>query len=565
MKSINIKAGLLVLYAATMTCGNVAAQIQTSTKVSSPIIVADRSQMIAGTDLSQTQMDAPMSTYTVQGNHYWITAQWRRDSVGGISHSIHQGALDSPYATTLWTKSTCYKPTGSLYCGSAAGYLFTQVVPSDVVELWIVNLYQPQPVDDGELLAFVHEERAGGTGGTSGNAEGKTRIGLAWSIDHGNTWKYLGRIISPFGDPVQHNIQGAPYIVKDGYFYVYFTDALPAGGLGIAIARASVNDVLTAARAGNLGTLLWKKIYNGQPNTEALGGAASAIAPWGITHTQAAYSTHTGKYYLPLTFLSWETSSGSGQWINSSVKIYESADAINWSASPAIVAADEQGATLRHTGGYQYCSIADQSGQPNAIVGQRFYLYCMKDPIIEAKYGGTASKNFGIYRWNVNLGASIDTFRQSYDFKSTQGPYWRYQRGDGVSILDMLWQTPYWAGTQAFNRIYSDSMHPGTSEMPALTWIAPRAGTVRIEGTARSADPAIGTNGDPNCGNGVAVAVMHNSTPIFNATVAAADTVGKSINTLRTVAAGDGIFFIVAPGADNYCDMTRFDPSVTYQ
>lgn len=527
--------------------------------VTSPVIVAPHTQMTAGS-LHETQLDAPISTYTVQGNRYWLSSQWDRGA-GKISHSIHGGGLDAPYAQHLWTKDTCARSSQG-YCVSAPGYAFTQLAHTDVVNLWFVSLYQPQPVDDGELLALIHEESVGMTGGTEQNREGKTRIGLAWSEDHGNTWSYLGRIISPYGDPQPHNIQGAPYVIKDGYFHVYFVDKVTtANGVhdGIAVARASVASVLQAARAGSLGSGLWKKYSNGSFTTDALGGVSSPIAPWGITHTQAAYSTHTGKYYLPLTFMTWPD--GAGGRVNSSVKLYESSDAVTWSASPALVLADEAPATLRAAAGYQYCSVADRDGAPNAQVGANFYVYCMKDAYLY-------STNFALYRWQVMtdpIGGHV--FRQSADFSSSQGPYWQYLRGDGTGPLQaMTWNAGgYWVGTDAYARVLSDGFHTGSTQMPVAAWVAPRTGTVRIEGTARSANPSLGANGLPNCGDGFSVGITHNSTAIGSVNIAAANTVGASFSLSRAVTAGDGLFFIAAPGANNYCDSVRFDPSIRYE
>lgn len=524
--------------------------------VSSPVIVASHDQMSAGA-LQQTQLDAPVSTYTVQGNRYWLASQW--DWSGRITHSLLGGGLDNPYGQVLWTKQTCARDAQG-FCVSSPGYAFTQIVPPAVAQLWFVNLYQPQPVDDGELLGFVHEERVNLSGGVDGNQEGKTRIGLAWSIDHGNTWTYLGRILSPFGDAEPHNIQGAPYVVKDGYFYVYFTDKVTTeSGVrsGIAVARASVASVLQAARAGSLGTGLWKKYNAGSFSTDGLGGVSSPIAPWGITHTQAGYSAQTGKFYLPLTFMTWQSGS---ERVNSSVKIYESTDAVTWSASPSIVVADERAGTLRADAGYQYCSIADRDGAPNAQLGDAFYLYCMKDPY-------PRSRNFAIYRWEVDTDATPgDGFRQSAQFTSTQGPRWEYLYGDGSGPLQaMTWASGYWVGSDPWTRVTYDGFHAGNHQMPVLAWVAPRSGTVRIEGTARSSHPSVDTDGLPNCGDGFAISIVHNSSQVAAGSVAAADTVGTSFSLVRNVVAGDGLFFIAAPGANNNCDSVRFDPSVRYQ
>jgi hypothetical protein len=344
------------------------------------------------------------------------------------------------------------------------------------------------------------------------------------------------------------NIQGAPYIVKDGYFYVYFVDSLSgvsppaAGSVGIGVARASVSDVVAAARAGNLGDSLWQKYYNGSFSQPALGGMSTAIAPWGITHTQAVHSNYTGKYYLSLTFMAW---SGG----NTSVKLYESTDAVNW--EPSYVLADEAAASQRPDGGYQYCSMVDRDGAPNGEVGQYFYVYCMKDPLKD-------QSNFALYRWEVNSGSSIDAYRQSADFSMTQGTVWRYQYGGWGPILDMTWQGDYWVGQDPWARIYPTLMHPGSPpQTPILKWTAPKAGTVFIGGTVRDADPG--------CGDGITASIVHNGTQIFTASIANGDTVGQSPNMRETVAQGDGLFFIVNPNSDNFCDMTAWDPSINYQ
>jgi hypothetical protein len=538
-KQALLSASFLLILAGTFISQVSRAQVVTASNITSPVISATHTQMTSNT-LAGTQLDAPISTYTVVGTRVWIASEWNLS--GGIKHSMLQGSLNSPYATQAWTKDTCHRGSNN-YCVNGPYTAFTSIVPSDVRELWFVNLYQPQP-NDGELLAFVHEEGAGGTGGVPGNLEGKTRIGLAWSSDNGNNWTYLGRIISPYGDPQPLNIQGAPYIVKDGYFYVYFTDSLSgtsSGSLGIGVARASVNGVIAAAKMGNLGTNLWQKYYNGSFSQPALGGISTPIGPWGITHTQAVHSSYTNKYYLALTFMAW---SGG----NTSVKLYESTDAVTWTLSYTL--ADETAASQQTNGGYQYCSMVDRDGLPNGEVGQYFYVYCEKDPLAD-------QSNFALYRWKVNLGTSIDAYRQSADFSTTQGPVWWYQYGGYGPLPNMTWQGTYWNGLDPWTRIYPDSMHPGTAELPVLKWVAPKAGTVFIGGTVRDADPT--------CGDGIGASVVHNGTQIFSASIANGDTVGQSPNMYETVAAGDGLFFIINPNSNNYCDMTRWDPSVTYQ
>lgn len=517
------------------------AQIATTARASSPVIVATQPQMQAAS-LTETQLDSPLSSFTEAGQRYWIATAWNRSGSGGLAHSLTEGGLDAPYQRVHWSKPTCNRNPSSNFCIAGANAMFTQFGHSDVLDLWFTSIHQPVP-GGPELLAFVHEERVAGSGGVETNREGRTRIGLAWSSDFGSSWNYLGRIASAYGDPQPLNIQGVPYLVKDGYFYIYFVDSTDGStsALGIATARAPVADVLAAARSGSLGSNLWKKHYNGAFAEPGLGGHTTPIAPWGITHTQAIHSSHTGKYYLALSFMSWTG-------IDSSVKLYESTDAVSWNLAQTV--ASEPAATLRPDSGYQYCSLIDRDGQPNAEAGQYFYLYCMKDPLL-----ATPSR-FAIYRWLVNVGNSVDTFRQSADFDSSQGPHWFYQRGT-TSILDATWQGSYWQGADSWTRLYADALHPGNSEIPVLKWVAPRAGTVLIEGTVRDADLS--------CGDGVDVSVVHNGSLIFNTPLANGDAVGVSLRRTRQVAAGDGLFFMLAARGDNYCDMTRWDPSITYQ
>lgn len=521
------------------------AMAQTPTPfVTSPIVVADRPSMTSGA-LADVQLDAPVSTYTVLGTRYWLSTGWKKSAPGGLRHALTSGDATHPYQQFGWVKDTCNRNvTGA--CVNGSGTAFTRFGATDVHDLWFVNLYQPQP-NNGGLLAFIHEERVGGSGGTPENPVGRTRIGLAWSADNGNTWTYLGRILSAYTDRQPHNIQGAPYVIKDGFFHVHYTDVVgDQGELGIAVARAQVSEVVAAARNGHLGQDLWHKYYNGAFTEPGLGGRATKLAPWGITHTQAIFSSQTQKYYMPLTFMAW-----GGR--NSTVTLYESPDALSW--TPSVTVADETAATLVPEGGYQYCSLLDVGGLPNAQSSAGFHLYCVKDPL-----SAPGTNNFGLYRWDVELASRSDRYRQSKEFPAAaQGPAWRYWAGTGSAMNDMTWNASqaYWVGSDAWARIYSNSMHPGSTEMPVLAWIAPKAGTVRVEGTLRDVDLS--------CGDGVSASVVHNSTEIFTASINNADTVGKSVNAQVTVAAGDGVFFIVSKNANHFCDGTRWDPSIRYQ
>jgi hypothetical protein len=143
------------------------------------------------------------------------------------------------------------------------------------------------------------------------------------------------------------------------------------------------------AAAQNATTTPWEKYQNGSWNSPGLGGACNSISIQdGITHTDAAYSTFTGKYYFILTSQDW---GGSDTWI----KLYESVDGINWTFAKTI--AEEPASALSGIGGYQYVTIVDQSGSDNGVVGQKFYVY---SGFIQA------GDNDTLLRWLVDLSDS---------------------------------------------------------------------------------------------------------------------------------------------------------------
>jgi hypothetical protein len=328
-------------------------------KVSPPSVVvtpADVAKTVINPGTSQQGdgiIDAPLTTFVVGVDRYWIHSDY-------LQHFKFSGTLDRPLQRRLWGKTSTQLFSNPTNAGG---------------NWWIVNTYQ----DPAGLLLFVHVESVGATAATTG----KGRIALAWSTNYAENCTYLGNVIAPYTDPnTDYNLEGVPYLVKDGYFYIYFKDLC-----GNAVARASVADVINAARSGTV--TAWKKYYNGNWDSEGLGGNCSPITiEDGISHTDAAYSTYTGKYYM---LMSRGNTNGEDTWIRMS----ESTDGIHWTAVKTIV--DQHASAV--TQGYQYVSIVDASGGiKNGTVGQKFYIYSAKDPYIPA--------TVSVERWLVDLGGS---------------------------------------------------------------------------------------------------------------------------------------------------------------
>ncbi|HVZ99302.1 MAG TPA: hypothetical protein VG841_03185 [Caulobacterales bacterium] len=310
------------------------------------------STYISYLDESRRYIDAPVTTFVRGGKRYWINSN-------AFETALYAGSLERPFQRLLWSRPTSEVISDPGRAGGA---------------YWITNLYQA----DNGILAFVHTEfpRVEGRRYKSGRG----RVGLAWSPD-GERFTYLGHIIRPFDDPSPRNVQGVPYLIKDGFFYIYYKDACEGGNN--AAARAPVRDVLAAAAARRI--TAWRKYFRGAWASPGAGGPCTAIRiADGIIHTDAARSTATGQYYF---ITSRTNANGQDTWI----KLHASSDGVTWRELGVI--AREPASRVR--GGYQYVSIVDASGRDNASVGRQFYVYSAKDITAPA---------VAIYRWTVDLG-----------------------------------------------------------------------------------------------------------------------------------------------------------------
>ena len=276
-------------------------------------------------------MDVSLSTLpgtTGTGNVWFHSERFGND------HQKFSGPLDHPGTTLLFEKA-------------ASDYFNANPSGADG-QWWLTNLYQ---APEGDLLGFVHVEKSGGSD--------KYRLGLAYSANAGDSWTYLGHVIGQYSDPDGANISGTPYFVKDGYFYIYYADMSPTGGIA-AVARAPVGEVLSAARQGK--TSPWHKYLSGAWNSDGLGGMASAIAlPTVSLHSDAAYSATKRVYMLT----GYNHGPGRGVWIAFS------SDGVTYSPGDWLQHSDDpKNQTLS-----PYITLVDVDGTDNAEVGDAFYAY----------------------------------------------------------------------------------------------------------------------------------------------------------------------------------------------
>ena len=576
--------------------------VRAAVTISSPTIVATDAAMQQGV-ADNTLVDGQFVMFP--GGRYWLASVFDLD--GGIDQVLSKSVPGQmiPYSDGIaWRKESCYlDPVDSTCRDAPAGeewrYAFTSFAPglveTGISLLWFMDVYSPGGQNANEMLAFVHEEREGDPDLTAGNGhEGFTRIGLAWSSDSGNSWRYLGKIVRARFDRTPHNIKGAPYIVRtdpsDGrdYFYFYYedndgtpdpnpNDDVPHYTAGIGVSRASVDDVISAARNfGNSGTGLWKKYNDGAWSTDAYDSPDGRPFPtgmhtypqaglWGMTHTQTIESG--GYYWMPLTMMSWTGST----W----VKLFRSRDGLQWTQVATLVE-ESKYSQGKKPGGYQYCSVAGTDGAANHIAGSDFYVYCLK--LSQGNIGDVIEYR-ALYRWKVDIAADpADFFRQSKDYSSgpqQPGP-WRYRWGDGTNVLDMTPESGgYWRGGDPWARIYPTGVHPGLNgDIPVVQWTAPRSGVVDIDGTVRDQDPGdingacAGTYMDGVDAKLVKITPSQGGTQgstLLSMHVDNRDTVGKPAAISTYVTAGTDLYFMVDGIADSDCDSTAWDPSVTYR
>ncbi len=286
--------------------------------------------------------------------------------------------------------------------------------------IYIANIYHGSNSSADPMIGFIHYEDiasckdADVVNDVYSASCSSYHIGLANSTDRGKTWHYMGHVINTsrnggYGDDGKNNahqttnIGGVPYLVKDGYFYVYYHEYPSVSGTDykryVSVARALISDVVNAASNGNVSPP-WYKYNNGTWTQSALTGLGSSIfeAPQdhGNTHTDAVYSNLTKKYYLITVEQNLK--------IGNSINLYSSFDGIKWDAPNSI----SSGSVF-----YPFISPSSFIDNDAHTVGKDFYvLYAKTSPryhepnylrCLEAGDGAGACQD--IYQVKVTLGA----------------------------------------------------------------------------------------------------------------------------------------------------------------
>jgi hypothetical protein len=217
---------------------------------------------------------------------------------------------------------------------------------------WIQNIYKHA---DGILVGFVHREDLYPK---NKNLHGNSfyYIGLASSEDNGLHWKYLGDILGTMGN---RNIGGVPYLVVNGYFYVYFNEWNQNNHKQLSVARAKVNDVMNALKLNEV--IPFFKYNNGSWQGDGFTGIGSSL----ILDSNSNYDFHSDATFCkPLgKFLITVQTHGENK-----LYLYFSDDGIRWvdriilDYSPgnihpysSIIGFDAESSDDSHEVGSQFC------------------------------------------------------------------------------------------------------------------------------------------------------------------------------------------------------------------
>lgn len=243
-------------------------------------------------------------------------------------------------------------------------------------------------------------------------------LGLAASQDDGKTFQNLGIILENGTSPDPQapccaDMGGAPYVIKDGNFLVYFRDRMSdLRDIFFAAASAPVNEVVSAALEGR--TSPWHKYYEGDQEP-GLGGRSSPLEIGNPTTDwfSVSYNTLLERY---IAVISAHSDDQSNYFIFMSV----SEDGYEW--SPRILLHQSSQNELT------YPSIVSPDGDPLAT-GKEFYVYFISTPL-------------GVYRWTqtdlnritVTLTGNLPEAPHEWEFESDLGGW---HAGNNINSLEI--------------------------------------------------------------------------------------------------------------------------------
>lgn len=172
------------------------------------------------------------------------------------------------------------------------------------------------------------------------------------------------------GNPLSRDVGNGPFVISDGYLYLYMTDIDQNYTSGYAVLRASVTDCIAAARASeNIRLDIFRKYSNGSFKEPGIKGNFSSIIDdeCPANFSSILYSEELKKYIF-VRCSSPQYSSNDGDIV------------MNLSSVPY----DFRGNNYyidAGTGGQQYPTVLGLGTDPGFHAGRRIYIYYIDYPV----------------------------------------------------------------------------------------------------------------------------------------------------------------------------------------
>lgn len=248
------------------------------------------------------------------------------DEDGGLLGVIAktEGTLDDPVGIEVHNPVIAVQDTPKGYGYAGGGQVYC--VPGEGSKGMMLMIYHSEQYPEGNEQDYY------------------SALNLAVSRDDGDSWTHLGVIVTPNisyekwsaqKDRTSIDILGGTFTVVEEkgvrYFYVYFADDSQGGP--VFVARAPVDDVVEAARKGEVSQ--WTKYYAKEWNEPGVGGRSTRLftRPEDETHWPywigVSYNAYLGRYLMA----SCTSRESSSERVSTQLRLSESEDGIAWSES----------------------------------------------------------------------------------------------------------------------------------------------------------------------------------------------------------------------------------------
>ena len=282
------------------------------------------------------------------------------------------GTLDNPQAQGVTDLKISHMKNSYPY--AAGGAIYTDTSSGTLLMIYHAERW----IDPSAWLPFYSE------------------LGLACSMDGGDTWTDLGPIITPhvpFSSEYfqlrrsTFDVGGGGYLIIGDHFYIYFNDlrqdAENYTTLNLAVARARVSDVVDAAV--NRGrAALWTKYFEGAWSEPGIGGRSTPLAPgnqevhWG----DVSYNSYLNKYI---------SIAAGAPWPATDLYWTESEDGLHWTNYCPIVSDSAH---------KYYVTVVGLGNNPRET-GEKFYIYYIRSLLFAQ--GDNRNKDAVLVRRSISL------------------------------------------------------------------------------------------------------------------------------------------------------------------